>query len=87
MSNTKYQVRYMNDAVGEQLATNLTYEQAQALVREVGNTMHIELAADLQIKPIAPDLDDYEQDGQPSEYEQWQDYMGGDDWDHGQYDY
>ena len=28
----------------------------------------------------------YEDDGQPSEYEEWQDYMGGDDWDHGQYD-
>lgn len=25
-------------------------------------------------------------DGQPSEYEEWQDHMGGDDWDHGQYD-
>jgi hypothetical protein len=25
-------------------------------------------------------------DGQPSEYTEWQDYMGGDDWDHGQYD-
>jgi len=30
--------------------------------------------------------DDYEDDGQPSEYEEWQDYYGGDDWDHGQYD-
>lgn len=30
--------------------------------------------------------DDYDDDGQPSEYEEWQDYMGGDDWDHGQYD-
>ena len=29
---------------------------------------------------------DEEDDGQPSEYEEWQDYMGGDDWDHGQYD-
>jgi hypothetical protein len=28
--------------------------------------------------------EDYE--GQPTEYEEWQDYMGGDDWDHGQYD-
>jgi len=28
--------------------------------------------------------DDY--DGQPSEREEWQDYMGGDDWDQGQYD-
>jgi len=27
-----------------------------------------------------------EDDGQPSEYEEWQDYMGGDDWDHGQCD-
>lgn len=27
---------------------------------------------------------DYEDDGQPSEYEEWQDYMGGDDWDYGQ---
>ena len=30
---------------------------------------------------------DYEDDGQPSEYDEWQDYMGGDDWDQGQYDY
>jgi len=27
-----------------------------------------------------------ENDHQPSEYDEWQDYMGGDDWDHGQYD-
>ena len=33
------------------------------------------------------DGDDIEEDdGQPSEYDEWQDYMGGDDWDHGQYD-
>lgn len=24
-------------------------------------------------------------DGQPDEYTEWQDYYGGDDWDHGQY--
>jgi hypothetical protein len=30
---------------------------------------------------------DPEDDGQPSEYEEWQDYMGGDDWDQGQYDW
>lgn len=30
---------------------------------------------------------DGEDDGQPTEYEEWQDYMGGDDWDHGQYEY
>ena len=32
------------------------------------------------------DEDDYEYDGQPDEYTEWQDFMGGDDWDHGQYD-
>ena len=32
------------------------------------------------------DDDIEEEDGQPSEYEESQDYMGGDDWDHGQYD-
>lgn len=31
------------------------------------------------------DYDD-DDDGQPSEYEEWQDFYGGDDWDHGQYD-
>jgi len=31
--------------------------------------------------------DDYdENDGQPTDYEEMQDYMGGDDWDQGQYD-
>jgi ribosome modulation factor len=28
----------------------------------------------------------HDDDGQPSEHQEWQDYMGGDDWDHGQYD-
>jgi len=39
----------------------------------------------ITIDPNDIDLDE-EFDGQPSEYEEWQDYMGGDDWDHGQYD-
>jgi hypothetical protein len=29
----------------------------------------------------------YDDDGQPDEYIEWQDLYGGDDWDHGQYDY
>ena len=33
------------------------------------------------------DREDYQDDGQPSEYDEWQDLYGGDDWDHGQYDY
>ena len=42
----------------------------------------------LEIELADDDLDDVvsENDGQPSEYTEWQDYMGGDDWDHGQYD-
>jgi hypothetical protein len=30
--------------------------------------------------------EDYEDDGQPSEYDEWQDFYGGDDGDQGQYD-
>ena len=29
---------------------------------------------------------EFEDDGQPSEYTEWQDFEGGDDWDQGQYD-
>ena len=35
---------------------------------------------------IEEEYDDFEDDGQPSEYDEWQDYYGGDDWDFGQYD-
>lgn len=48
-----------------------------------------EYEAHLDATPYSPlddDDDDYEDDGQPDEYTEWQDYMGGDDWDHGQYD-
>ena len=51
---------------------------------------------EMSIERSKPFMDDYlpeqeepefdEDDGQPSEYDEWQDYMGGDDWDHGQYD-
>jgi len=33
-----------------------------------------------------PLSDEFEDDFQPDEYTEWQDYYGGDDWDHGQYD-
>ena len=29
--------------------------------------------------------DEYEDDGQPSEYDEWQDFYGGDDFDYGTY--
>ena len=44
-------------------------------------------AADFGPEIVIETDDDYEDDGQPSEYDEWQDYMGGDDWDHGQYDH
>jgi hypothetical protein len=57
-------------------------------------------ADELDYQPTAADWNEYqewydgqeacypepEDDGQPSEYEEWQDVHGGDDWDHGQYD-
>lgn len=38
------------------------------------------------VEMFLDDDDDYEDDGQPTEYEEWQDFYGGDDWDHGQFD-
>jgi len=41
----------------------------------------------VQIEEFNDDREDHcEDDGQPDEYTEWQDYYGGDDWDHGQYD-
>ena len=52
----------------------------------VVDTERVLLEADQQDE-VAEDVDDIEEDdGQPAEYEEWQDFMGGDDWDHGQYD-
>ena len=52
--------------------------------------MQVELAeleaqeGELELDVDGDEWDEY--DGQPDEYTEWQDYMGGDDWDHGQYD-
>lgn len=35
---------------------------------------------------LEDDSEEWEDDGQPTEYEEWQDVYGGDDWDHGQFD-
>ena len=44
----------------------------------------------LELNEDAPELELVPEegwdDGQPSHYEEMQDYYGGDDWDHGQYD-
>jgi len=47
---------------------------------QVEQVEQVELDAD-ETEEIEP-----EDDGQPTEYEEWQDFYGGDDWDHGQYD-
>ena len=39
----------------------------------------------LELNEDAPELEPCD-DGQPSHYEEMQDYYGGDDWDHGQFD-
>jgi hypothetical protein len=38
------------------------------------------------MEPDDEEEDVEDNDGQPDEYTEWQDYMGGDDWDHGQFD-
>jgi hypothetical protein len=49
------------------------------------------MCQECQDSAFAPDDDDeldaeLEGDGQPSEYQEWHDYMGGDDWDQGQFE-
>ena len=58
---------------------NLTTDELNAMVASM---------AELDFGPeIDIEIVDYEDDGQPTEYEEWQDVYGGDDWDHGQYDH
>ena len=45
---------------------------------------HVHVAA--RAEAVYEEDFNWDDDGQPTEYEEWQDYMGGDDWDHGQYD-
>ena len=40
-----------------------------------------------ELEAANEELAEIEDDGQPSEYEEWQDFYDGDDWDHGQYDH
>jgi hypothetical protein len=46
-----------------------------------------EFIDDIQPDDQTEENNQTEHDGQPDEYTEWQDYMGGDDWDHGQYDF
>ena len=48
----RYDVRYMSDAVGELLGSNMSLADAQALVRVNADDMHPENAADLIIREV-----------------------------------
>ena len=54
---------------------------------DFGPEIDVELVEDDEHGDSRFESDEYDEyDGQPDEYTEWQDYMGGDDWDHGQYD-
>lgn len=52
----RYEVLYMCDAKGDLLATFLTYEAAQAMVRDMAEDMHEEQVADLVIREVFEDI-------------------------------
>lgn len=73
------------------LIENQVIEMLEAGVAIEDIAKHLDISID-EVK----DIEDYacenrdcgdEDDGQPDEYTEWQDLHGGDDWDHGQYDY
>ena len=68
---------------------NLNAREIAAMVAAMEDA---DFGEEIEIEIVDEDYDDiadnelYEDDGQPTEYEEWQDVYGGDDWDHGQYD-
>ena len=69
------------------------FENRIEAARQRENEMSsLDFGPEIDIEIVDEDYDDvddnelYEDDGQPDEYTEWQDFMGGDDWDHGQYD-
>ena len=60
----------------------LTQAELDAMVASMDES---DFGPEIEIETV-DEYDDYEDDGQPSEYDEWQDVYGGDDWDHGQYD-
>ena len=70
----------------DQMITAIKRDLADKLLESDGSWVCAECGCDgYDDDPCDCDME-YEDDGQPSEYDEWQDYMGGDDWDHGQYD-
>ena len=75
------------DSLGD-LETNdsieINIEDSRDLFDELNNDNH--LYENENREDAAAEDFYYEDDGQPTEYDEWQDVYGGDDWDHGQYD-
>jgi len=73
----------------------LTRLELEEVVSEMAKRDNVMTEIVNEVNPTDEDLDSLEfeydeleeHDGQPSEYDEWQDYYGGDDWDHGQYDH
>ena len=75
------------------------FENRIEAARQRENEMSsLDFNPEVEIEIVAEDYDDVDDnelydddepydDGQPDEYTEWQDYMGGDDWDHGQYEH
>ena len=62
-------------------------ENEELAASDFGPEIEIEIVEDDEHGDSRFESDEYdEDDGQPSEYDEWQDVYGGDDWDHGQYD-
>ena len=65
---------------------------AREIAEMVAAMQDADFGEEIEIEIVDEDYDDiadnelYEDDGQPTEYEEWQDVYGGDDWDHGQYE-
>jgi hypothetical protein len=69
----------------------LTQQEVAAMaasmeLAEWGEEIEIEIEIVDEDYDTIGDNELYEDDGQPTEYEEWQDYYDGDDWDQGQYD-
>jgi len=74
------------DAVIDDLAGE--FDDPDMILRAITNLIGSDDPAVDDVYQEVLDKIDYREydDGQPTEYEEWQDYMGGDDWDFGQYD-
>jgi hypothetical protein len=65
-------------------------DSREAFTAEEEASYYADLDAGNDIPEDMGDFDiderEFEDDGQPSEYDEWQDFNGGDDWDQGQWD-